>query len=407
MDFWGGEPPSESELARQRAEHEQYLDAHARWDAVEASFRDERDELDPEVRLSALSAIALVRSEFGEKWPRIFFSSGARVASFLGNSAPWTAAMLVVLARDVERARNAPGWEYVRRDLGKLLDADPALLALETGVRALDAGMRISFAPTARKSKRADVLISEAGGDRASVHVECTSIRAFPEASDVAAHTSSRIVPFIRLLDDGLQVGGALTRPVTEAELQELVALASDFYKRCISQQKPGELSVGDLLYLWATPAGHPDASQFITSHGGEVRFTVAFQHDPVARLVATIQRKATRGQLPNDRACLLVVEPSRLINELKLDVVRDAVRSALLSHSHLNAAVLVTRHLGQFPPRQIDFLDGDLALVRTLYTPIQETVVLVRNPARAHFDGDRVIDRMLQVGATTGKEDE
>ena len=100
-------------------------------------------------------------------------------------------------ARDIEAAKAAPGWHVVRRGLMEPKSADPALLQLELGARALRHGLQISFEPPGRKSRRADLRIQS---DTAALNVECTSIQAFPDASDEASRVSWTLCPMIRRL---------------------------------------------------------------------------------------------------------------------------------------------------------------------------------------------------------------
>ncbi len=396
MEFLGIDPIDDEELARRRAESEEYAVTHATWDAIEASVREEGDELDEELRDRAAQALRTVRPHLGEAWPRRFFWSDARIASFLGNRAAWTAKMLVVLAHDIEAASTVAGWQRVRRRLQSPLDADPALLELEAGVRAINCELRVSFEPTAQGAKRADLLIR--GLERGSPHLyaECTSIQAFPESSADARRTSAKLHPALRLLDTGLQAGGSLTRPVSQAELEELATLTTTFYEKCRTRQMPGELDVDDLLHVWATPAAHPNAEAFIAAHGGEMTFSVAFKYDPMVRLAATIDRKASKGQLPRDQPSLVLLEPSRMVWQLPLERIRIAVRNAMLPYGHLAATALVHRHLGEEPSRLIDLSQSDFATIQTLYAPVQETIVLVWNPARGRRHADAMIDRMF-----------
>jgi len=396
MEFLGIDPIDDVELARRRVEIEEYAATHAKWDAIETSIREERDELDDELRSRAVRALHAVRHHLGEEWPRRFIWSDARIASFLGNQAAWTAKMLVVLADDIEAGATVPGWQRVRRRLQTPLEADPAILELEAGVRAINSGLRVSFEPTARGAKRADLLIRGNERDSPHLYAECTSIQAFPQSSTDARRTSARLHPALQLLDMGLQVGGSLTRPVSEAELEELGTLTTAFYARCCTSQLPGELDVDDLLHLWATPAAHPDAEAFVAAHGGEMTFSVAFAHDPLVRLAATLGRKASKGQLPQDQPGLLLLEPSRLVWQLPLDEIRATVRNAMLPYPHLTATALVHQHLGEEPSRLIDLSHGDFASIRTKYAPIQETVVLVRNPGSDRHDADPMVDRMF-----------
>jgi len=407
VDFLGIDPVGDEELARRRAESEQYLTTHARWDMVEASFREDRGELDDELRNLALAALKVVRRELGDDWPARFFWSDARIASFLGNQASWTAKMLVVLAHSMETAAHAQGWHRVRRRLQKPLEADPALLELEAGVRAISRGLQVTFEPSGRGAKKADLLIREKAKVSPPLYAECTSIRAFPQSSDIAGRTSSILFPALRLLDMGLQAGGSLTRPVTEAELQELAILTSEFYGKCQASQRAGELVVDDLLYLWAIPTSHPDAVAFVAAHGGEMRFSVAFQHDPLIRLAATIQRKAARGQLPQEHHGLLLVEPSRTVWQLPLDAIRGAVRTAMAAMPFLSATALIHQHLGHEPSELIELSESDFAIVRSLYAPIQETVVLVRNPARRSRGADALVDGLFTLGSFAANRDD
>lgn len=134
----------------------------------------------------------------------------------------------------------------------------------------------------------------------------------------------------------------------------------------------------------------------FIDAHGGQVQFSVGFNHDPLARLVATVERKARGGQLLTDAPALLVIEPSRLLTQVHLAAIEAGVRRALLAYPHLNAAALDQRHVGTRSDNYIELSLGDYATVRTLYRPIQETIVVIRNPARVHPAGDALIDRLF-----------
>jgi hypothetical protein len=393
INFIGTEPVDEAELERLRAVHEDYLTKHATWDAIATSIREERDELDEGLRAQAIDALAFVRREFDEAWPRRFFVSDARVASFLLNQAAWTSTMLVMLARDIQSARGAPGWQTVRRRLMDPATADPALLQLELGARALERGLELYFEPPGRKAQRADLRLQS---DSTVMNVECTSIQAFPEASDEAGRISHTICPAVHVLDLGLYVGGTVTGPFTHEDLEDVAAQASEFYRRCSATNRPGEFAVPNTVSIWATPINHPRAQAFIDAHGGEVTFSVDFQHDPLARLVATIERKARGGQLLHDTPALLVVEPSRLLTQVHIAAIRSGVCRTLDAHPHINAVALIHRHLGERPDALIELSNSDFATVRTLYRPIQEDVVVVRNPARVHPDGDVLLDRLF-----------
>ncbi len=393
MQFIGAEQVDESELERRRAQHEEYLTQNATWDAIAASIGEQRDELDQGLRVQAIDALAVLRREFDEAWPRRFFASEARVASFLGNRAAWTSSWLVLLARDIEAARGASGWQTVHRRLMDPATADPALLQLELGARALERSLQISFEPPGRKAQRADLRL-ESGSS--VMNVECTSIQAFPHASDRAGQVSHTICPAVHILDLGLYVGGTVTGPFTDEELQDVAAQAAHFYRRCVAINQPGEFVIPNTLHLWATPINHPQARAFIDAHGGEVTVSVGFQHDPLARLVATIERKARGGQLRHDAPALLVVEPSRLLPQVRIATIRSEVCRAVAAHPHINAVALMNRHLQSRPDGFMDLSNGDFAAVRTLYRPIQETVVVVRNPARVHADGDALLDRLF-----------
>src|ERR1700694_1413490 len=392
--FLGADPVDDEQLARRRAEHEAYRAEHGSWHAIATSIREERDELDDELRVQAIDALNVLRKEFDEDWPLRFFGSEARAASVIGNNAAWTAKMLIVLARDIEAAKAAPGWHVVRRGLMEPNSADPALLQLELGARALRHGLQISFEPPGRKSRRADLHIQS---DTAALNVECTSIQAFPDASDEASRVSWTLCPMIRIGDLGLHVGGWATRPFDDDELTELAVQAMEFYERCSRANEPNEFLIPGTLYLWATPINHPKANAFIDARGGKITFTVGFQHDPLARLMATIDRKARSGQLLTGEPGLLVIEPSRLLSQVHIGRICAGARQALEPYAHINAVALVHRFLGTRPDSDIDLGQEDFGTVQTLYRPIQENVVVVRNPARAHSAGDTLINHVFR----------
>jgi hypothetical protein len=230
------------------------------------------------------------------------------------------------------------------------------------------------------------------------MNVECTSIQALPQASYQAEKISQTICPVFGTLDLNLHVGGRVTGPFTDEELQEIASQAAEFYRRCSAESQPGEFVVPNTVEIWAIPMNHPQARAFIDAHGGKVVVSVDFQHDPLARLVATIERKARGGQLLPDSPGLLVVEPSRLLTQVGLATIRSGVRQTLVRHPNINAVALIHRHFGERPDSLIELSNGDFAAVRTLYRPVQEDVLVVRNPARIHPDGDAILDHLFRL---------
>src|SRR5207244_1565602 len=100
------------------------------------------------------------------------------------------------------------------------------------------------------------------------------------------------------------------------------------------------------------------------------------------------------------DEPSLLAIEPSRLLSQVHIGRIRAGVRQAVEPYAHINAVVLVHRFLGTRPDSDLDLGLEDFATVRTLYRPIQEDVVVVRNPARAHRAGDTLIDQVFDKQA-------
>lgn len=112
---------------------------------------------------------------------------------------------------------------------------------------------------------------------------------------------------------------------------------------------------------------------------------------------MATIDRKARSGQLLSNEPSLLVIEPSRLLSQVHIGRTRAGIRQALEPYAHINAVALVHRFLGTRLDSDLDLGEEDFATVRTLYRPIQENVVVVRNPARAQRAGDTIIDQVFR----------
>src|SRR5205823_4395423 len=159
-----------------------------------------------------------------------------RLAEFLTNGAAWTSKMLVMVARDIRAMREAMGWPTVRRRLMDPATADPALLQLELGARAYQRGLLVSFEPPGHKEQRADLRLQS---DSVFMNVECTSIQAFPDASDEAGRISHTICPVLHVMELGIQVGGTITGPFSDDELRDAAAQAAEFYRSCSANNQP------------------------------------------------------------------------------------------------------------------------------------------------------------------------
>jgi hypothetical protein len=379
---------------QRRADFDAFFDTHATWDAMVSRLHEGSDLIDPDLRTATIDAIAVLRRELDEGWPLRFYGSDSRLAEFLWNHVPWTCMMVVLFAQDLAATKHLTGWDDVRRRLLDPKSADPALLQMELGARALERDLQPSFEPPGQKARRADLRLQRGV---TVMNVECTSIQALPEAADDAERVSEAIYPRFGISNLNLQIGGRVTGPFTDEELQQIAAKASEFYRRCSTNNQPGEFVVPNTVAIWAVPINHPQAQAFLDAHGGRVIFSVDFQHDPRHRLMATIERKATGGQLLPDAPGLLVVEPSRLLSQVHIAAIRSGVRQTILRHPHINAVALIHRHFGQGPDTLLDLSNGDFDANRTLYPAVQEEVVVLWNPARNYRDGDAIVDCLFR----------
>jgi hypothetical protein len=389
-----GQIVSEADLERRRAEVDTYLDTHATWDAIVDRLRETSELISDELRATTTAAITILRRELDEGWPRRFYyGSGSILTEFFWNHVPWTCMMLVLFARALEATKLLTGWPDVRRRLMDPKTADPALLQLLLGARALERNIQPSFEPPGQKARKADLRL-ELG--TTVMNVECTSIAALPDAANEAERISHTIYPPFAMLD--LHVGGKVIGPFSDEELQDVAAQAQEFFRQCSTHNRPGELNIPNMVHMWATPINHPEAQVFVDAHGGEVIFSVDFPHDPLTRLVATVDRKARGGQFIPDIPGLLVVEPSRLLSQVNNGDVRFAVRQTLQQYPHINAVALIHQHFGQGPDTAIALSHGDVAIVRNLNPPVQEDVVVVWNQARIYHAGDAIIDQIFRL---------
>ena len=145
---------------QRRAEYDAFLDTHATWDAIVSRLHEGGDLIDLDLRTATIDAIAVLRREFDEGWPRRFYGSDSRLAEFLWNHVPWTCMMVVLFAHDLAATKHLTGWDDVRRRLLDPKSADPALLQMELGSRAIERDLQPSFEPPGQKARRADLRLN-------------------------------------------------------------------------------------------------------------------------------------------------------------------------------------------------------------------------------------------------------
>jgi hypothetical protein len=376
-------------------DRDRYLDEHANWSALRKSVAEEYDEADEVLRSAALRALTVLEDALGEDWPRRAYLRDEELGAFLGNRAAWTLRKLVAVAEQIKTMRAEPNWETVARRLRQPAESSAALFEMHVAALARSRGLHYTFDPPTRGAKRGDLKISPAREiDQPCIYVECTSQRPFPKITDDTGRMQWKLWPFFELGDWGLSAGGHLSRPVDDDELEALAERAHELYAKVRASGEPGEITVDDVLTLWAIPSNHTNIEAFIADRGGAVRGTISFTYDPFQRLTATIRKKDR--QLPMDAASVVAIRPSRLVLEQPLQTVRMEVRKAVSDQPRVSAVALISRPWGKLTPRTVELGDDDRLALITLYPPIQEVVVLIWNPNRVSRLEDEMMSQLF-----------
>jgi hypothetical protein len=386
--------PSDSAADRQ-AQLEAYLDEHGTWEAARARFAHASEEMGEELRREALAALDVLERELGPTWPRdaLFVDDGP--GAFLGNAAPWTARQVSVVAQNFELLKDDPAWETVVRKLRKPRDGHAASSLFQIHVAALARrrGLHAALEPPSGARKSLDVLIRRvADSDRHQFYVECTANQAIPDAARLPSDAGWRLWPF-DLIHRGIRARVDLEPDLGAAARIEAEQQLAQLYDAVQATGEPHELVIDGLLRAWAAPVDHPQLPTLVATRG-EPGLYVPFTHDPLHRLLATIDRK--HRQLRLDAANVVAIRPSRLLRQVPIDRVRQSLREAQASVPTLSAVALFHEFWGHHTPSTHDLSEGDCVTITDLFAPVQEEVIVVWNAARRHPSADDLIRQHL-----------
>jgi hypothetical protein len=386
--------PSDPTADRQ-ARRDAYLDEHGTWEAARGRFASPSEDMDEDLCREALAALEVLERELGPTWPRdaMFVEDGP--GAFLGNAAPWTARQVVVVAQDFELLKDDEAWRAVAGKLRKPRDGHSrsSLFQIHVAALARRRGLQVSLEPPSANGKFLDVLVrDDSSCGRGESYIECTENQAIPDVAQDASDGAWKLWPFDLALR-GLQARVDLEPNIDPAQRAEAEERIARLYDEVGSEGEPQEIAIKGVLRAWASPTGHPQTPAYAATRGAPGLYET-FEHDPVQRLVATVRKKLR--QLRPDAANVIAIRPSRLLSQVPLDRIRQSLREAQAPAPMLSAVALFHQFWGHHTPSTRDLSEGDNAIITDLFTPYQEEVIVIWNPARRHTGADAVIRQHL-----------
>jgi hypothetical protein len=377
------------------AERNAFLDKYGTWDAARNRYAHRSEDVDEALRLEALASLDVLEHELGPDWPREAMFDENGLGAFLGNAAGWPARQLVIVAREFELFKHDAAWPDLVKKLRrpKSREAHSVLFQLHVAAVARHRGLDALLEPPAGTGKVLDVLVRELEGDiRCEYYVECTEIQPIPDVAQRASNQQWGLWPF-DLFERNLQARVDLEPDLSDSETSDAKDRLTRIYDEVAATGVPQETQMDGLFHAWVAPVGHPDISRLVAAHG-EPGLYAPFEHDPLHRLLSTIQRKFR--QLRPAASNVVALRPSRLLQEVPLPTIRQHVKHAIAAAPHLAAIAIFHRFWGHQVASTQDLGDSDIVTISDLFAPLQEEVILIWNPVRTHTDADHLIRRHL-----------
>lgn len=222
------------------------------------------------------------------------------------------------------------GWPALLARLRLGSEAPAALLELELAFPPLMRGWQVDLSPSTQPGRFADLRISRGQKPRQRiVFIEASIVDDFSLHARDDMSFQKRLVPYLELHLEGLEVGGRLHIDPDLEQEDELLALATDFWQRCRQHRLPDELVIRGVLELWAVPAGDQKAKQSMIARGHQDGFVGGVADNPLKRVLRAVRAKL--GQLPLDEPGLIVLQPpSMLFRSFPLEVIVATIRQRL-----------------------------------------------------------------------------
>lgn len=190
----------------------------------------------------------------------------------------------------------------------------------------------MDLAPKTQPGRFADLRICRGRRPRQRVvFIEASIVDDFSLHARDDMSFQKRLVPYLELHLEGLEVGGRLHVDPDLDQEDELLALATDFWQRCREHRLPDELVIPGVLELWAVPVGDQRAKQSMIARGHQDGFVGGVADNPLKRLLRVVRAKL--GQLPLDESGLIVLQPpSMLFRSFPLEAIVTTIQQQLAS---------------------------------------------------------------------------
>lgn len=377
---------------------EAYIAEYGSWEALAKQIQGE--ELDPDLRASALRAIPRMAAHLGRQWPADAIDTGHALLEIFFNHAPWTRAYLCEVADAMDAVSSLAGWDALQGRIRLPHDPGAALFELDLAYRALHQDLQVTLQPSTRGKRTVDLAISPRIGVPATLYVEATRLRRPTRVELKAQAIMDQVFPSVALMGWKLQAGGRFLRTPTSEEVAELVGQIKRFWQERHLTRVAAGFVVPGLIEVWGADQNDEQARDDFVSRGYPEpgRFSgPPILVDPFERILQRIREKIDR-QLPSLCAGMLVLEPPWPLVFTSPETMCQAFEPVLRAYPQINAMALMRRLPTPEEPvhRVRDLVGGHLCISSPRYLIYTEEVILVRNPNRVYIDADRVIDRLL-----------
>jgi len=382
------------------ARHEAYLDEYAQWDRLLAAISDqaEEPELSAVQRSAALEAIGFFRGRFGEQWLRQVFDQAHPFADLIWNRAPWTRIRIADVAQAIREVEALPGGARLSDRYARSDQQSGAIFELDIAASALRNALLVVLEPVTRIDRKCDMSVTErTPRSTNTLFIEVQSVQDFGQITRRAIDVAERLAPKLSWAMARCEVLGDIYRIPTDAELQSLIAISNEFWKKCESTTEPIHLQLEDVMDVWAVPYGHPMKQDLIDS-GVPNGFRSPAPDDPLRRTFRAVRQKI--GQLPTLAPGLIVLRPPRLLLPTihYLPPVVATLRQAIADAPQISAIALIdwAYRSTATPSEARADLAGAVVIHHADRHIFVREIVLIKNPSRAYSAGDRLIERLF-----------
>jgi len=144
------------------------------WDGLAAQI--ENEDVEPEVRSRALSAIPILKHYLGSAWPSEAVGTGHALLEPFFNQSEWTRHCLSDVAASMEAVSILPGWDQLLQRILRPTEAIGALFELDLAARGLKRSLGVALEPPTQERRHADLALSLRGPSPVTLYVEASTL---------------------------------------------------------------------------------------------------------------------------------------------------------------------------------------------------------------------------------------